>query len=81
MEYLEAQAERIAYGMKGACANFGVAPLADIFSEIETHGRNGQPEAALEAHARAAHRYTAGEIALRMVLVWSLPIHRIPPVD
>ncbi len=59
-----ARAERIAHGMKGACANFGVAPLADIFSEIETHSRDGQPDAALKAHSRAAHPYAAVEIAL-----------------
>jgi two-component system sensor histidine kinase/response regulator len=58
------QVERIARGLKVACASFGVSPLSGLFAEIETHGREGRPEAALEAQARAVRLFASVEAAL-----------------
>ena len=62
-----AQAERIAKGLKRACANLGVSALAGLFAEIETHSREGRPEEVLEAHGRAGRLYASVEAALEKV--------------
>lgn len=63
-----ARAERIAHGMRGACGNFGVEALAELFAEIEFACREGRLAAAQEALARAVRLLTSVEKSLGQLL-------------